>query len=287
MTRLETPGGYVLPPGSPPGELPFLVGIQANESGFDYFRDQGSAGGSIGTYGGGAEEGFGAYQFTGDINDPSSDVAQAAAAGWAPEAQDRIASDMATGYYHEFLPLAVANNVNPWEYVAEAWYGPGTVPQEPIAANSVEDVQNVLNAEAGHAALPEAWVYGPGYKGLTSAQVAAELGGKPVSVPGGAPVASSSGSASSSTGSSSSGTTATLTGLNWNPFDFFGVGSVASSAVSDLEQGALKIGLYVVGAVAGAAFIILGVRDLGGRQDAGGGGKLEQAASLAPLVAAA
>jgi hypothetical protein len=174
--EIITPAGLTIDD-PPPGLRDFLVGIQANESGFDYWRDQGSPGGSVGTYQGGAEEGFGAYQFTGP---QSSQVEQAVKADWDPATQDSIAASMATGYYKEF---GGASNPNIWADVTEAWYGPGTVG---TAANDVltnpsapsdADWGNVKNALAGDAALPEqGWVFGPGYtKGLSTADVKAEL----------------------------------------------------------------------------------------------------------------
>lgn len=187
--QLTTPGGYVLPPDSPPGLLEFLIGIQKNESGFDYFRDQGSASGSVGTYGGGAEEGFGAYQFTGP---QSQQVQEASAAGWDPYTQDKIAADMATGYYHAY---GGENNPNIWADVTEAWYGPGTVGtaendvlNNPNAPSEI-DWENVRSAEEGAAYLPSAWVYGntpqgQPYQGLTSAQVQQELSGQPIDYTG-------------------------------------------------------------------------------------------------------
>lgn len=167
-----TPGGYTLPPDAPAGILDFLVGIQANESGFDYFRDQGSPGGSIGTYGGGGAEGFGAYQFTGP---DSTQVQQAVADNWNPASQDEIAYNLAKGYWDQW---------HDWAKVTEAWYGPGTVDtsyndvlNDPKAP-SYPDWQNVKAALQGHANLPSSWVFGPGYQqGLTSEQVQEEIGG--------------------------------------------------------------------------------------------------------------
>lgn len=195
-TTLITPAGYTLPTSSPEGLLQFLVGIQANESGFDYMRAQGSPGGSDQPPSTSVGGGYGAYQF----QEGTDQYAEAAAANWDPVAQDRIAAALATGYYHAFSGLAQQNGVDPWEYVAEAWYGPGTVPQNPIAANSQQDVANVLDAEGGHANLPQSWVYGTGYSGLSSTQVRQELGGQAVELTG-----SSGGGSTSSSGSSSSG----------------------------------------------------------------------------------
>jgi hypothetical protein len=181
------PGDIITPAGvtvdnAPPGLLDFLVGIQANESGFDYFRDQGSPAGSIGTYGGGAEEGFGAYQFTG----PESDAVKAAvAANWDPATQDTIAVGMAEGYYKEF---GGASNPDVWQEVSQAWWGgPGGInPSQPdptLYDSSGETYQwspdwpNVQAALEGDAALPpDGFVFGPGYKGgLTTAELKSEL----------------------------------------------------------------------------------------------------------------
>jgi hypothetical protein len=252
---LVTPGGYTIPDGpAPPADvLDFLVGIQANESGFDYFRDQGSPGGSVGTYQGGPEEGFGAYQFTGP---ESSQVQAAEAAHWAPEAQDEIATGMVEGYWQEF---GGASNPNVMADVTEAWYGPGTVYPYSTSSQSNDvlsnpsapsgaDWGNVRNALEGHPALPNAWVYGT-YKGLTAAQVGAEL----------------------KTGTP---TTAVLTDvapggpydpLNWPGEALGAVGSAAGSAVGSAVVGpildfALKLGLTL----GFAALVVVGLRETTG-----------------------
>jgi hypothetical protein len=286
MSTIVTPGGAKIND-AVPGELAFLVGIQANESGFDYFRDQGSPAGSVGTYGGGAEEGFGAYQFTGP---QSSQVEQAVAGKWDPATQDKIAAGMAQGYYSAF---GGASNPDVWADVTEAWYGPGTVG---TAANDVltnadapssADWANVKAAESGSANLPAAFVYGTGYKGgLTTAQVKKELADPGAAVaPGAAPVV----------------TSATLDafypGGNDDPLNWFGgllggaVGQAPTAAAaaesaltSSWAKPAMMIGLYGIGAIAGAALIVLGIKDLGGAKDSGGGIDIAKAAELAAVA---
>jgi hypothetical protein len=252
----------------PPGLLQFLVGIPENESTWDYFRNQGSPVGSVEAAPTTASEaaatggGYGAYQFQWGTDQYN----QAAAASWSPAQQDQIAAAMATGYYKEFGPLAERTGVNPWEYVAEAWYGPGTVPQNPIAYNSQADVANVLAAEGGHAALPQGgYVFGPYKGGLTDAQLKKELGGAQI-------------------------TTATLDGLNWDPTDLFGLpGTIAGvyageakSAASSLLGSSLfaplgLLALKVVVTLGGGALIVLGIHET-----MGGKGSVTQLIQSAP-----
>lgn len=252
-----TPGGYQLPPGSPPGLLAFLVGIQANESGFDYYRDQGSAPGSVDTYGAAEYEGFGAYQFTGP---QSSQVQQAEAAGWAPAVQDEIAAQMATAYYDE-ATKGGATPEQAWAAATEGWYGPGTIvphgwsgadpviPGNDVLSNpdapSAADWANVRAALSGQPNLPDAWVYGPGHTGLTSAEVGAELKGQ--QVPAAAALAD-------------------FPGGNWDPLNWPGAvvggaanavgGAVSSTAGSLLKPIGILLLKLTLTAIGGALVVI-------------------------------
>ncbi len=167
------PGSIVTPAGAvisnaPPGLLQFLVGIQANESGFDYFRAQGSPGGSEYPPSSSVGGGYGAYQF----QQGTSQYNDAQAAGWSPMVQDEIAAKMAIAYYNQW---------HDWMDVAEAWYGPATVPQNPVSPNSVQDVTNVLNEEESPGSVvpgPSGFVTSP-YSSLTTTQIGSELASVP------------------------------------------------------------------------------------------------------------
>ena len=171
--------GVILPSGlivyePPPGFLEFMVGIQANESGFDYARPQGSAGGAVGTPSEAVGGGYGAYQFTG--GEQSSD---AASQNWSPLAQDKIATDMVLGYYHQY---GGASNPNVWADVTEAWYGPGTVgtSQNDVLTNpnapSGPDWSNVDRLLKGDTSiLPAAWIYGPAGGGVPASTIKKEV----------------------------------------------------------------------------------------------------------------
>lgn len=234
----------------PPGLLQFLVGIQANESGWDYFRAQGSPGGSIEPPSDSVGGGYGAYQF--QVGTGQWEAANAK--HWSPAAQDEIAASMAKGYYSEFGPLSKKTGVNIWEYVAEAWYGPGTVPQNPMAPSSVPDVANVLAAESGHANLPSAFVYGPGYKGgLSVPEVKKELGGGVVQAnPGSGSSAGSLGSSGSSASTGSGSLTDTYPGGSLDPLNW--PGEAAGSLESSLGRLLLEGGIVLLG----VALVVVG-----------------------------
>jgi hypothetical protein len=158
MPDIVTPAG-VLVKNAPPGLLQFLVGIQDNESGFDYYRAQGSAGGTDQAPDTSVGGGYGAYQFQQDTDQYN----KANAANWDPAVQDSIAAQMAIGYYKQFG--------GDWRKVTEAWYAPGWVQgtpdeqQQAIAGSSV-DWGNVSAALEGHPNLPsDGWDAGQGNGG--------------------------------------------------------------------------------------------------------------------------
>jgi len=181
--QIVTPGGDVID--NPlPGLLGWLVGTQANEGGFDYWRLQGSPGGSITnpsavTDMSNPDVGFGAYQFS-----SAGYKSAAEAADWTPRAQDAIAATAATNTYND-VQSAHPNWTQDqlWQAVSNAW---ATGSPYSSDAGAQIDFANVKLAQAGKLPLPSQFVYGSGYTGtLTSAQVASELGGTAVAPPPG------------------------------------------------------------------------------------------------------